>query len=211
MLNGILRSFSKLKQKVIMKWEDNEMPNKPDNVLIGKRMPQNEILAHPNMKLFISHCGLGSVNEAKFHGVPILGLPIFADQPKNFEAITDEGWSIGEPLGDLTEESFQRYLHEMLTNRKYSEIVKKVSNLYRDRPQSPLETAVYWVEYVLRHRGGAKHMQSPAIYLNWFQYHSLDVMGFICVCIYLIGKAVKYTICASVRKFRSKVIKSKIE
>lgn len=38
------RAFSKLKERVIWKWEDDEMPGKPDNVLLGKWLPQNDIL-----------------------------------------------------------------------------------------------------------------------------------------------------------------------
>lgn len=59
--------------------------------MIRKWFPQSDILAHPNTKLFISHCGLGGVNEAKFHGVPILGMPVFGDQPRNLAAIVRDG------------------------------------------------------------------------------------------------------------------------
>lgn len=193
-----------------MKWENNEMPNKPANVLIGKWMPQSEILSHPNTRLFISHCGLGSVTEAKYHGVPVLGLPIFADQPKNFEGIVNDGWAIGAPLADITTELFSSYLDEMLVNDSYGRVVKTLSKLYRDRPQSGLDTAVYWVEYVIRHNG-AEHIQSPAVYLNFMQYHSLDVIGFVCVCAYVFGKLVKFLLCAVIRKCKGKSMKSKRE
>lgn len=59
----------------------------PKNVRIQAWMPQNDILAHPNTKLFMSHCGLLSSQEALWYGVPVLGFPVFADQPqvtKNF-------------------------------------------------------------------------------------------------------------------------------
>ena len=61
---------------------------------------------------------------------------------------------------------------------RYSNTVKKISELYRDRPATAMETAVYWTEYVIRHRG-AKHMRYPAADLNFFQYYSLDVFAFL--------------------------------
>lgn len=67
--------FSKLKQKIIWKWESNEIPvEKPNNVHMMHWLPQIDLLAQPQVRLFISHCGTGGVYEAKYHGVPILGM-----------------------------------------------------------------------------------------------------------------------------------------
>lgn len=43
---------------------------------------------------------------------------------------------------------------------------------------SPLDTAVYWTEYVIRHRG-APHLKSAAVDLAWYQYLLLDVIAVI--------------------------------
>lgn len=41
---AFLNVFRKLKQKVLWKWEDDNLPNKPDNLIVRKWMPQKEIL-----------------------------------------------------------------------------------------------------------------------------------------------------------------------
>lgn len=51
-----LKAFSKLKQRVIWKYEDESLVA-PPNVLIKKWLPQSDILAHPNVVLFITHGG----------------------------------------------------------------------------------------------------------------------------------------------------------
>lgn len=42
---------------MLWKWED-DLPDKPSNIRIEKWLPQNDILGHPNVKLFITHGGL---------------------------------------------------------------------------------------------------------------------------------------------------------
>lgn len=67
--------FSKLKQKIIWKWESLEIPvEKPNNVYMMRWLPQIDLLAQPQVRFFISHCGAGGVFEAKYFGVPILGM-----------------------------------------------------------------------------------------------------------------------------------------
>jgi glucuronosyltransferase len=67
--------------------------------------------------------------------------------------------------------------------------VKEISTLYRDRPLNARETAVYWVEYIIRHHG-APHIQYQAIHLNFLQRNSLDVVGFLLVALYISIKLV---------------------
>lgn len=67
--------FTKLKQQIIWKWESDRVPSgNPANVHLLQWLPQVDLLAQPQVRFFISHCGLGGTYEAKFHGVPILAL-----------------------------------------------------------------------------------------------------------------------------------------
>ena len=65
------------------------------------------------------------------------------------------------------------YLIQTLHN-SYREKMNKVSSLMRDQMESPLERAVYWIEYVIRHQG-AQHLRSPALYLNVFERDLIDI------------------------------------
>eukprot|EP00095_Tigriopus_kingsejongensis_P001001 snap_masked-scaffold1486_size38793-processed-gene-0.3 protein:Tk01001 transcript:snap_masked-scaffold1486_size38793-processed-gene-0.3-mRNA-1 annotation:"udp-glucuronosyltransferase 2c1-like" len=64
--------FSQLKQKVLWKWETDSMPDQPPNVMLNKWLPQQDILAHPNMKLFITHGGQSSSQETLCHQKPVV-------------------------------------------------------------------------------------------------------------------------------------------
>lgn len=111
-----MKTFSTLKERVIFKWESDELEGKPDNVLIGKWLPQNDILAHEKTKLFISHVGMGSLTEAKNYGVPILAIPIFGDQHSNAKVVVNEGWGLKIDFFNLQLDSFNSSLQEMLNN-----------------------------------------------------------------------------------------------
>lgn len=178
-LSIFLNKFRSIKQKIVWKFE-TDLPNKPDNVIVGKWLPQNDILAHPNVKVFISHCGKGGVTEAKYHGVPVLGIPLFAEQSGNIDVLVAEGWALKIPFGNLNQTIFSESLDEILVNPKYKQRAQKLSDLYRDRPEHPLDKAAFWIEYVIRHNG-AKHMQSSAVHLNIIQYYMVDVVAFIIV------------------------------
>lgn len=191
-VNALLNVFGKLKQRVLWKW-DTELSDIPENIIVSKWLPQNDILAHKNLRLFISHCGLGSVNEAKFHGVPILAIPFFTDQPGNAKAIVDEGWATLFSYNNITEASMLIAINEMIENPTYRNKVQRMSQLYRDRPVAPMDLAMYWIEYVLRY-DGAKHMQSPAVHLNFFQIHSLDVIGFLIVVAFFMYKLIAFAV-----------------
>ncbi|XP_012154607.1 UDP-glucuronosyltransferase 2B33 isoform X1 [Ceratitis capitata] len=169
---------SKLPYKVLWKWNDSERPGQADNIIYREWLPQDDILAHPNIKLFLTHGGMGSVVESQYHGVPMVGIPLFGDQPSNMANVERSGYGLSVDYITLTEESLSTAVQEVLNNPKYRKTVQDFSRLYRDRPMTPRETVVYWVDYVLRHNG-AKHMQSPAVHMNRWQLMSLDVIGFL--------------------------------
>lgn len=64
----------------IWKYESNLNLQLPSNVMIQPWVKQNDILAHPKVVAFISHCGLLSTQEAAWYGTPVIGIPFFADQ-----------------------------------------------------------------------------------------------------------------------------------
>lgn len=74
--------------------------------------------AHPNVKLFISHGGLGSIMESKYYGVPVLGMPIFGDQPGNVKMAVKEGWAVETDFFSLTEQKMDRALQDVLKNSR---------------------------------------------------------------------------------------------
>lgn len=59
---------------------------------------------------------------------------------------------------------------------RYAQNAKIRSKVLHDQPMKPLDKAMFWIEYVLRHQG-APHLRSAALNLAWYQYLLLDVIG----------------------------------
>ena len=50
-------------------------------------LPQNDLLAHPNMHAFLSHAGINSQYESAYHAVPLVAMPCLGDQYANADRI----------------------------------------------------------------------------------------------------------------------------
>lgn len=96
-------------------------------------------------------------------------------------------------IDHLNRTSLETSINQMLTNSTYKSIARKMSQIFRDRPMKPLESAVYWIEYVIRY-DGAKHMQSPAVHMNVFQKSSFDVLLVLAVGFYISVKIFMYAL-----------------
>ena len=52
------------------------------------------ILGHPKTRAFITHGGANGIYEAIYHGVPMVGIPLFADQPDNIAHMKTKGAAV---------------------------------------------------------------------------------------------------------------------
>lgn len=181
-IREILTAMKALPQyRFLWKFESDEskLPMKvPDNVFIRAWMPQNDLLAHPNIKLFITHSGLLSTQEAIWNGVPIIGFPLFADQFRNINYCVSLGVAKRLMVQYMSAVELVDSIKEILSNSSYSEKMKRLSALFQDQPESPLERAVWWVEWVLRNPD-SEMLQSSAVNLHWFVKYSYDVVLFL--------------------------------
>ncbi|XP_072014288.1 UDP-glucuronosyltransferase 2A2-like [Amphiura filiformis] len=187
----IADAFASLPQNVICKKAGQTPANVPDNIKFVQWMPQNNILGHKQTRLFISHCGLNSVFEALYHAVPIVCIPIFADQLDVAARVVSNGIGLQLNLQTLTTADLQETIRTVLQNKRFQENMGRLSSIYRDEPLMPAERVAYWMEYVVRHNG-TSHLKSAAMDLNFFQYYLLDVAAFLTLCAISFSILLKY-------------------
>ena len=54
-------------------------------------LPQNDLLAHKDIKAFVSHVGHNSLYESAYHGVPLVAFPLGGDQDSNAKKVEHLG------------------------------------------------------------------------------------------------------------------------
>merc|ERR1719435_805420 len=99
------------------------------------------------------------MQEAIYHGVPLISLPLMSDQMTNAKQAQAMGLSFNLELMKLTEDSIKKAITEVMEKPKYRQEVGKRSKVFKDQEIHPLDRAIYWTEYVIRHEG-AEHLKS---------------------------------------------------
>ncbi|EDW15711.1 UDP-glycosyltransferase UGT5 [Drosophila mojavensis] len=190
LIEMMLQSFEQLQQRVVFKF-DQPLPKKSDQIYVTQLLPQRALLAHPNVKLLITHAGVLSIIEGAYYGVPMLCVPLYYDQFANSELMKQSGLAQVVDPSTMTVGSITKSIKELIENPFYSANAHQTSKRLRDLPMSPLENAVWWTEYVLRHNG-APHMRIWKEDMSIVQYYNL---GFISVLVLRSGLAILLILC----------------
>ncbi|XP_066145749.1 UDP-glucosyltransferase 2-like [Euwallacea fornicatus] len=170
--------FRNLPQRVLWKYEGDDLTDLPSNVMLGKWLPQQDILGHSKLKAFVTHGGLLSMFETVYHGVPAVSLPVFCDHDSNAAKAESDGYAIKLDLFTLTPELLLRAIKTVIRDPRYKAQVKYRQKLLLDQTETPLTKAVYWTEYILKYKG-APHLQSTSRNMGVMEYYSVDVMVFL--------------------------------
>ena len=88
------------------------------NVKASPWLPQNDILGHPNTRLFIGHAGMNGMMEAGYHGVPMICVPFFGDQFDNAVAAKHFGLAEIVYKESITEENLAKAINTVLNNSR---------------------------------------------------------------------------------------------
>ncbi|XP_075223254.1 UDP-glycosyltransferase UGT5-like [Lycorma delicatula] len=210
MKEALIKAFAKLRQNVLWKLSVDSLPGLSKNVKLSKWLPQQGVLAHPNCLAFITHGGLLSQEEAIYFGVPLIGIPIFADQHLNVVRASYKGFAVHIDQHNISEESVLWAIKEVLYKPSYQENARKISKIFQDNQNPPLQTAVYWIEYVLRH-DGALHLHTEGRKFSFFKYFLLDVLALMCIILFLIILSIYWIIKFIYRLVNNKRSKHKVK
>ncbi|KAL6435036.1 hypothetical protein ACFW04_005264 [Cataglyphis niger] len=133
-LDVIVKVLSSIPQKVIWKWEVEDLPHKMDNVMIRKWLPQFDVMNHPNIKCYLGHGGLLGVSEAVYVGLPMILIPMYGDQFHNTAAVKTRGTAVELAFNDLSEQSLRDALDTCFNNTSRGASLIRSAAHWRSNP-----------------------------------------------------------------------------
>ena len=87
---------------------------------------------------------------------------------------------------NLTSDHLYEAMNRAISDRGIQNAITKMNELFLDQSESPVDRAVWWVEYIMRH-DGAPFLRPKSLELSWYQYSLIDVLililSFLCVII----------------------------
>jgi hypothetical protein len=94
--------------------------------LIAGWCPQEEVLNHPSIGGFLTHCRWDSTVESLTAGVPMLCWPFFSDQQTNCKYTCDD-WGIGMEIDNgVKREEVEKIVRELMEGEKGEKMKKRV-------------------------------------------------------------------------------------
>ncbi|XP_072933726.1 UDP-glucosyltransferase 2-like [Epargyreus clarus] len=207
-MKAILDALAELPQRVVWKWNGQIFSGDRNKIYAAKWLPQNDLLAHPNVHAFFSHSGHLSAIEAIFHGVPMIAMPVLGDQPAIADCVERSGLGVQIALNELTKDELLNKFRTVLAS-DFRARVKSLSRAYSARPASAMSSAIFWTEFAAQHNVSARH---PAADVPLHQYLCLDVIAvigtFITICILILWKVLNLLL-SFTRKFINLNVKNK--
>ena len=172
LIQTVANALERRPEKVILKF--HKLDHVPTNTMMLPWIPQNDILGQDKVKLFITHGGNNGQFEALYHGVPMLVLPVFAEQPANARRVKYKGYGEYLSLINLQEEELLQTVDQIIRTPSYKRNIQKAGRIFRSSPITPVERSAYWIEHVLEF--GGDHLHSIALDMPWYRYLMLDVL-----------------------------------
>lgn len=124
--------------------------------------PQNDILGHPATRAYVTACGIHSVYEAAFHGVPMLGIPFHIEQLYNARrmawmsfglllhnspALRQKGANTDAEPSPFVEDDIVTALSDVRWLIKYTSVMRQ-GNFHSTCPMSEVKCGYHFVPLV---------------------------------------------------------------
>mmetsp|Transcript_20925 Transcript_20925/g.54400 ORF Transcript_20925/g.54400 Transcript_20925/m.54400 type:complete len:514 (-) Transcript_20925:50-1591(-) len=174
-VDTLAEAFGKLDANVLWKPPHVQPTKVSNNVKVMNWFPQNDLLGHPDVVAFLAHGGLNGVSEAAYHGVPVIGFPLFADQWDNIARLQHHGMATVVDSETFTADSLAAEITRVVTDESFARSAARVSAIVRDTPKPAVVLAADWIDYAIRHDGALFQKVLWPVNIPWYVAGGYDV------------------------------------
>ncbi|CAI4223658.1 unnamed protein product [Auanema sp. JU1783] len=146
---------------------------------ITRWAPQKEILSHNSTRVFLSHGGMKSVKDAVCAEVPVVFMPVFAEQAHNSEMIRTAGFAKVLDKHTLTADDFVHSLLSVMHNPEYKKQAVRFKSVMVDQPISSLDLTAFAAGRAIRQKGKEIMFRRKGIDLSMETYCYFDLISVI--------------------------------
>jgi hypothetical protein len=210
----LLNILMELDLRVIVKADESSEKKFPKYVLPLSWAPQKDLLRSGKVKLFISHCGNNGRLETIFYNVPVLCIPLFADQPICAEFIKLNGFGEGLMKADISTKGKDLISAMIANHATYRERMKKASDIVENEPGNVKENLIFYVEQIAKYKNVDYLVNKVIKQQSLAQIYNLDIIIPAClIFVFLVGLVLYAMIklCKSVIRMQFFVAKKELK
>ncbi|GMS80379.1 hypothetical protein PENTCL1PPCAC_2554, partial [Pristionchus entomophagus] len=191
--NIFIRAFNQLSDyRIIWTYSGRKLDEKlGDNVLITKWAPQNDILAHENTRMFVTHGGLKSIKEGICSSVPLLMMPFFADQMMIAATAIEKGLALNIYKKNATEvEIVSKIMQVLEKSEEMKKNTEKYRSIFLDNLIDPVLEGALRIERLVRanEEEYRSYTQTKGGFQSWFQFLFADLALISLIAFYFLAK-----------------------
>ena len=117
----------------------------PPNIYAHSFVPQTEVLRHADV--FLTHCGMNSVNEALSSGVPMVAIPFINDQVTNAARLTELGLARRVRSFPSSGRQLLRTVREVAADSEMKARAEEMRSMIEKQPG--MDSIVKRIEYIV--------------------------------------------------------------
>lgn len=136
------------------------------------------ISEHPKVKLFITHGGYNSFQEAIYASTPMIVIPLFGDQKRNARLVQKHEIGLRLDKSKVNEKNLYAAIQTVLETRKYASNIAALNAIVTKKPFTPEETLLKWTDFLVQIKS-VPNLTPATVEMSFIRYHNLDVFAFL--------------------------------
>ncbi|XP_075521661.1 mogroside IIIx synthase-like [Primulina tabacum] len=126
---------------------------KERGIIVKEWAPQAKLLAHKSVGAFMSHCGMSSVIESLYFGIPVVAVPLKLDQPLNARLLVEAGAGVEvarDDDGNISRDEIANAINKVIVEtcgKKLKLRAKELSEKMKNEEEEAMNEAA---EHLLR-------------------------------------------------------------